>query len=61
MNERLQPQMTFTKERLIDAARAYATRLYGPPVGEGMQDEDKWLECFGLLCAFIDEQFEEKP
>lgn len=47
--------ITFTQEQLQKRAKEYLTWLYGKP-GEG-NDADKWMERFGLLCGFIDQQF----
>lgn len=49
-------QITFTKQQLQDRAKSYLVWLYGRPGKE--TDADKWMERFGLLCGFIDEQFE---
>ena len=48
-------QLTVTKAHLQEAAKEYLKQLYGKP-GEG-NDADKWMEKFGLLYGFIDEQF----
>ena len=50
--------MSFTKKELQERAKKYMTSVYGE-IGEDMS-EDIWLARFGLLCAFIDEQFSEK-
>lgn len=51
--------MRFTKEELMARAKEYMVRFYGKP-GQGC-DADKWMERFGLLCGFIDEQFTPEP
>lgn len=45
----------FTKNFMQVRAKEYLVWLYGKP-GQG-NDSDKWMERFGLLCGFIDEQF----
>lgn len=46
---------SLTKEEMTKRAKEYLINYYGAP--NNSPDLDKWMERFGLLCAFIDEQF----
>lgn len=48
-------EIAFTQKALTDKAKDYMTHLYGKP--SDSNDVDRWMERFGLICGFIDEQF----
>ncbi len=49
-------EISFTKEELQKRAKQYLVGIYGLP--KDSENCDKWMERFGLLSGFIDEQFE---
>lgn len=50
-------QISCTKEELNKRAKIYLIHFYGHPKTLGTESLDKWMERYGLLLAFIDDQF----
>lgn len=47
----------YSREEMITAARKYLIEQRGKPAE--CANRDRWMEDFGLLCAFVIEQFPE--